>query len=132
MARTPNRPAVIGLASTSSFAIRTLSFSVAISSRTGPTMRQGPHQVAQKSTSTGVSDLSTSCSKLWSFTTCGFAISVTPPLPPERQLLAHLFHCRFEAQNGFQAVQAGLRASGPGPQRAPLYEAPGSPSNEVP
>ena len=37
--------------------------------------RHGPHHVAQKSTSTGVSDFRTSCSKLWSLTTCGFPIS---------------------------------------------------------
>ena len=60
----PKRPAVSGLASTSSFTILTLSFSLAISSRTGATMRHGPHQVAQKSTSTGVSDLRTSCSNV--------------------------------------------------------------------
>src|SRR5689334_22738548 len=42
--------AVSGLASTSSFSLRSL----AISSRTGATILQGPHHVAQKSTSTGL------------------------------------------------------------------------------
>ena len=41
--------------------MRTLpSISSAISSSTGATARQGPHQDAQKSTSTGVSDFRTS------------------------------------------------------------------------
>src|SRR5215813_13720638 len=34
-----------------------------MSSRDGPIIRQGPHHSAQKSTSTGVSDFRTSCSK---------------------------------------------------------------------
>ncbi|MNT25752.1 hypothetical protein D3C72_1612920 [compost metagenome] len=38
--------------------------SAASSSRIGAIILQGPHQVAQKSTSTGLSDLSTSASKL--------------------------------------------------------------------
>src|ERR1039458_9416035 len=41
-----------------------LSYSVASSSRTGATCLQGPHHSAQKSTTTGSGDLSTSCSKL--------------------------------------------------------------------
>src|ERR1700709_1954395 len=39
------------------------SMSLAMSSSEGPIMRQGPHHSAQKSTSTGVSDFRTSCSK---------------------------------------------------------------------
>src|SRR5882724_3365214 len=35
--------------------------SLAMSSSDGPIMRHGPHHSAQKSTSTGVSDFSTSC-----------------------------------------------------------------------
>src|SRR6185369_509596 len=47
--------AVAGLASTSSLAtVREPAFSPAISSRTGATILHGPHQVAQKSTRTGV------------------------------------------------------------------------------
>ncbi len=37
-------------------------------------MRQGPHQGAQKSTSTGLSDLRTSVSKFESVTSIGFAM----------------------------------------------------------
>src|SRR6202007_1068455 len=52
--RIPNRFDNVGLLSTSTFAIRTaLPCSFAISSRTGAIIRHGPHQVAQKSTSTG-------------------------------------------------------------------------------
>src|SRR5712691_1192201 len=134
MARTPKRPAVIGLASTSSFA--TLSFSpcsFATSSRTGATILHGPHHVAQKSTSTGMSDFRTSCSNVWSLTTCGFPITAAPfcPLPPERELLARLFHRRFEAKNGFKAVQACLRVVQPPAEWIPLYEAPAPASNDL-
>src|SRR6185503_3084980 len=51
-----------------SFTIRRSSRSELISSRTGATTRQGPHQGAQKSTSTGVSDSMTSAWKLLSVT----------------------------------------------------------------
>src|ERR1700733_253086 len=60
----------------SMFILTTLSTSArspALSSTTGETRRQGPHQGAQKSTSTGSSDSSTSASKLLSVT------SVTSP-----------------------------------------------------
>src|SRR5215475_2864095 len=39
------------------------SISLAMSSSEGPIILQGPHHSAQKSTSTGVSDFRTSCSK---------------------------------------------------------------------
>src|SRR3954451_15433670 len=48
--------------------MRRSSRSEAISSSTGATTRQGPHQAAQKSTSTGLSDSSTSAWKLLSVT----------------------------------------------------------------
>src|SRR3954464_11140925 len=48
--------------------MRRSSRSAAISSSTGATTRQGPHQAAQKSTSTGLSDSSTSAWKLVSVT----------------------------------------------------------------
>src|SRR5688572_5020207 len=138
IARTPKRPAVIGLASTSSFTTRILSpCSFATSSRTGPTIRHGPHHVAQKSTRTGVSDFRTSCSKLWSVTTCGFPITAVSfvcglsLLPPKRELLAGLFHRRFEANDGLQAVQATLRVPQPLAQWIPLYESPASASNDL-
>eukprot|EP00959_Pyramimonas_sp_CCMP1952_P402725 8439090-Pyramimonas_sp.AAC.1 len=44
------------------------SYSLANSSIRGAIMRQGPHQGAQKSTSTGTEDLSTSASKVLSLT----------------------------------------------------------------
>src|SRR5882762_9457782 len=49
-------------------------YSVASSSTMGAIARQGPHQVAQKSTSTGLSDFKTSASKFASVTS-------TIPLP---------------------------------------------------
>src|SRR3546814_8697504 len=42
------------------------SYSLANSSTMGPTMRHGPHHSAQKSTNTGLSDCSTTSSKLLS------------------------------------------------------------------
>src|SRR5215470_4280576 len=63
----------------SSFTTLTLSpISLATSSTTGATRRQGPHDSAQKSTSTGVSDCSTSSSKVASVTVLGTVM--TPPL----------------------------------------------------
>src|SRR5580693_4022604 len=52
--------------------------SSATSSSNGPIILHGPHQVAQKSTSTGVVDLLTSCSKLpvFNVTICSFAMDV--------------------------------------------------------
>src|SRR5271168_1743204 len=52
--RIPNRFESVGLLSTSTLTMRTaVPCSLAISSRTGAIIRQGPHQVAQKSTRTG-------------------------------------------------------------------------------
>jgi hypothetical protein len=47
---------------------------------------QGPHQAAQKSTSTGTGDFSTSCSKFASVTAAAFAMA-TPPSSPLRSEL---------------------------------------------
>src|SRR5881397_1918574 len=66
--RTWKAAAVSGFSSVLSFTIRRSSRSAAISSSTGPTTRHGPHQGAQKSTSTGVSDSMTSAWKLVSVT----------------------------------------------------------------
>ena len=67
MPRMSYMPAISGFASTSTFA-STISPSRAAASRssTGPSMRHGPHQAAQKSTTTGSSceRSSTSCSKV--------------------------------------------------------------------
>ncbi len=71
--------AVSGLASMSSLATVTLSAWVdEISSSTGAIIRQGPHQSAQKSTMTGLSDCRTSAVKLASVTlmvAMGFLVS---------------------------------------------------------
>src|ERR1700753_2605022 len=62
--RMPNFIDMPGLLSTFTLPTTALpSYSFAISSTTGPTMRQGPHHSAQKSISTGLSDFSTSSSK---------------------------------------------------------------------
>src|ERR1700677_1315762 len=67
--RLPYLLATPGFSSTLSLPIFTLPFiSVAISSSAGPIMRHGPHHSAQKSTTTGSSDLMTSVSKLSSVT----------------------------------------------------------------
>src|SRR5947209_2987312 len=63
------RIAVSGFSSTLSLTISILSgCSAAICSSTGPTRRHGPHQAAQKSTSTGFSACSTSFSNVASVT----------------------------------------------------------------
>src|ERR1700758_5150109 len=61
---TRNCEAIWGFSSTLSLAILTLpAISVAISSSAGAIMRQGPHHSAQKSTTTGSEDFSTSSAK---------------------------------------------------------------------
>src|SRR5678816_4366442 len=61
MLRMPNLGGVCGFDSMSILATRSLSlYSVAISSRIGAIILQGPHHSAQKSRRTGLSDLSTS------------------------------------------------------------------------
>src|SRR5690606_28831491 len=79
MPRTPYLPGVIGLSSMLSFTTCTRSpISLAISSSAGPICLHGPHHSAQKSTSTGRPDFSTSASKLSSETlvvATGFAPS---------------------------------------------------------
>src|SRR5215212_5409841 len=65
--------------------MRRSSRSPASSSRWGAMMRQGPHQGAQKSTSVGLSDSSTSAWKLLSVTSASCAMNrllreVDPPL----------------------------------------------------
>src|SRR5690606_3804610 len=69
--------AVAGLASTSILQTFSLpAYSSASSSRTGAIILQGPHQVAQKSTSTGPEAFRTSSSKLASLTctTCSLMV----------------------------------------------------------
>ena len=65
---TPYCAAVCGLSSTLSFTTRMSCRSLFSSSRCGAMIRQGPHQGAQKSTSTGSGDSSTSAAKLLSVT----------------------------------------------------------------
>src|SRR5262245_5585870 len=69
------RIAVLGLSSTLSLAIASFSpCSSASSSRTGAIILQGPHHSAQKSTSTGLSELPMVSSKVWSVS---FTMSAT-------------------------------------------------------
>src|SRR3981081_1959766 len=71
----PNMPGVMGLASTSTLVTLTRpSYSPASSSTMGAIILHGEHQEAQKSTSTGTSESSTSCLKLVSVTTRGCAM----------------------------------------------------------
>src|SRR5580765_7682443 len=84
-----------GFSSTSSFT--TLSFpalSRAISSRAGAIWRHGPHHAAQKSTSTGTGDSSTSWWKLPSVTATVFAIEETPPSRTDRIRPAHTWDAK--------------------------------------
>ena len=77
MLRMPYWLATLGFSSVLSLNTLILpSNSLAISSTIGATMRQGPHQGAQKSTSTGTSLLSTSCSKEASVTAAALDIRV--------------------------------------------------------
>src|SRR5690606_31859293 len=67
MLRMPYLTEISGLLSTFTLPITALpSYSAANSSTIGPTMRQGPHHSAQKSTNTGLSDCNTTSSKLLS------------------------------------------------------------------
>src|SRR5712671_889210 len=69
MLRIANCEAIRWFWSTSTLATLTLPrYCFATSSTTGDTMRQGPHHSAQKSTSTGTCDLSTSASNVLSLT----------------------------------------------------------------
>src|SRR5664279_6404122 len=82
--RMPYLPGVDGLASMSSFAIVILpSYCLAISSRTGANILQGPHHSAQKSTRTGLPDCRTSLSKVAS-ETCLMASLITNPFVGRR------------------------------------------------
>src|SRR5258708_1427371 len=54
-------------------------YSPANSSTIGAIARQGPHQVAQKSTNTGVSDFNTSASKFASVTSTIALLAIVPP-----------------------------------------------------
>src|SRR5215831_20856187 len=54
-------------------------YSVANSSTIGAMARHGPHQVAQKSISTGLSDFNTSASKFASVTSTIALLAIVPP-----------------------------------------------------
>ena len=75
-------------------------FSAAISSTTGATIRHGPHQGAQKSTSTGTSDSSTSAWKLLSVTS-----ETLPAISAPLRLI-----CRFKKYS--DPFRGGFAASG--------------------
>src|SRR5919204_5136097 len=88
--------ATLGFSSTFSFAIVSLPWcSAAISSSTGEIILHGPHHSAQKSTSTGVLDWSTSVSNVASVTAAALLIPIgafrvgdpsAPPPPRPRDL----------------------------------------------
>src|ERR1044072_301869 len=91
--------AVAGFASTSILATRRApAFSVAISSSTGATILQGPHQVAQKSTNTGVLLDSTSAEKESAVTA---TVALVPVIAvPQSDLCSHrLRQKRFRRAN---------------------------------
>ena len=80
----PYRSARARHPSTFTFTIWKSSYLAAISSSVGPKARQGPHQVAQKSTKTGFSLCSTAASKVSSFActiviaNASFSFSILP------------------------------------------------------
>jgi hypothetical protein len=83
MLRIANRPAVRGLASLSTFTSTARPCSSrAATSNCGAMMRQGPHQAAQKSTTTGSSERATNVSKLLSSNVIGVAGSSGTPQRP--------------------------------------------------
>src|SRR6266849_179160 len=87
------------LRSTSILPIFTLPwYSFASSSTMGAKARQGPHQAAQKSTKTGVSDFKTSWSKLVSVTSKIELLAIIPPVyvgPPRLLMLMAFLHQRI-------------------------------------
>eukprot|EP00467_Chlorarachnion_reptans_P013539 CAMPEP_0114496450 /NCGR_PEP_ID=MMETSP0109-20121206/5776_1 /TAXON_ID=29199 /ORGANISM="Chlorarachnion reptans, Strain CCCM449" /LENGTH=217 /DNA_ID=CAMNT_0001673723 /DNA_START=99 /DNA_END=750 /DNA_ORIENTATION=- len=97
MLRIPNFVAVSGDSSVFIFTVSIRpSYSLLISSMRGSMSRQGPHQGAQKSTSTGIADLSTTSEKLLSSTSMRARASVRrgqlaggdipiPTTPPRRR-----------------------------------------------
>src|SRR6185437_1272116 len=75
----PYRCEIDGLSSTFTLTTRAVAaYFSATAATVGSSMRQGAHQVAQKSTSTGLSDCNTSFSKLLSFTSSIFAPILAP------------------------------------------------------
>src|SRR6476660_8124622 len=71
----PYSAAMAGLSSTFTLTTSTFSpYSTEISSRIGPSLRQGPHHSAQKSTMTGLAEASTSVLKLASVTSFALLI----------------------------------------------------------
>src|SRR5580700_732209 len=66
-------------------------YSVASSSTMGAMARQGPHQVAQKSIRTGLSDFNTSASKFASVTS---TIPLLAIVPPDTSFRPRLETCR--------------------------------------
>src|SRR5262245_37623535 len=88
IAMMPSWPAVRSSSSVLTLAIVSWpSYSPANSSRIGATARHGPHQGAQKSTTTGTSDFSTCCSKSLSVTVIGLAMSGTSLICPTDAIL---------------------------------------------
>src|ERR1039457_1116707 len=97
---------VAPLRSTSILPTLTLpSYSPASSSTIGAIARQGPHQAAQKSTSTGLSDFNTSESKFASVTSTRVVLAIHPPKfsgsPGRPHGLSEAdplsYHCRLDA-----------------------------------
>src|SRR5712664_3246040 len=69
----------------------------------GAKARQGPHQAAQKSTKTGVSDFKTSWSKLVSVTSKVELLAIIPPVyvgPPRLPMLVPSSANQYECPTG--------------------------------
>src|SRR5205085_12301856 len=100
---TPNRDELRGFSSTFSFATRTSLREAAISSSTGPIIRQGPHHGAQKSTMVDRPSASTR-SKFASVTSIGLPVSGVLHLPQTAFCPLPSNGIRFEAPHDGQAT----------------------------
>src|SRR3712207_9070915 len=105
MERMPSWEETCGFSSTLSLAIFTLpAISLEISSRAGPIMRQGPHHLAQKSSTTGSEDCRTSCAKLASVT---LTVAITSPLTLRATRSSEALDDRAKVRTGVRGIKRG-------------------------
>src|SRR4051812_6789514 len=105
MLRMPYLLAMSGASSVFSLATFALpTYSLASSSTTGPTMRQGPHQGAQKSTSTVPLKLLTSFSKFSLFNSTIFSLAIRNSFAAGLDLFRLAYHLFLETSPGLGVV----------------------------
>src|SRR5437763_1163527 len=115
MLSTSNRAAVAGFSSMLSLAKRTRpAIDAASSSTIGAIWRQGPHQGAQRSSSTGNGDFSTCVEKLASVTTIGLVETLRRALHrPQTGVSPSWIFTRFVESQLKQRMRIGSDISGP-------------------